>query len=549
MRMLFEKPVQLKRKFIEVCAAALVLLAPVKSQADDYYNGLTYSSDTTGVTITGYADSGVAVTIPSSINGLPVTSIANQAFSECTRLPGVTLPDSVTNIGCRAFYYCSSLTNIVIGSGVIIIGDYAFSECTCLTNVTLPNSVTYIGDGAFNNCASLTNIVIGSGVTFIGDYAFGECSRLIGVTLPDSVASIREGTFADCSRLTNVIIPSSVTNIGNFAFSGCARLTGVAIPASVASVGDYAFSWCSNLTSVIIPSHVTSMGQLAFSECDRLSSVYFSGDTPTEAGDSIFDGSIEVAVYVLAEASGWSNTFSGRLVVVETAASCFSWLTNNSTATLTRFAGSNSIVVIPHVFSGLPVVSIGENAFSNCLRLTSMTIPDTVTNIGKQAFVGCSNLASVTISEDVSSIGDRAFANCANLTSIRFKGNAPAKVGADVFSGSTVAIVYSSSLSTGWSSTLCGRPVVVETDSSCFSWESDGSTVFIARYTGSNGLGLHSSKDWRLAGWLHRMRSVLALHKIDQRDHSQHCHKHRRRGVLVLRVSNQCRDGQRRQNH
>ena len=170
-----------------------------------------------------------------------VTSIEDYAFSGCSKLTSITIPNSVTSIGAEAFTFC-----------------------TGLTSVTIPNSVTSIRGYAFVNCSGLTSVTIPNSVTSIGDYAFWGCSGLTSVTIPNSVTSISDGVFADCSGLTSVTIPNSVTSIGILAFNGCSGLTSVTIPNSVTSIRDYAFSNCSGLTSVTIPNSVTSIKIGAF---------------------------------------------------------------------------------------------------------------------------------------------------------------------------------------------------------------------------------------------------------------------------------------------
>ena len=136
----------------------------------------------------------------------------------------------VTTIGTRAFYHCTSLTSVAIGSGVRSIGSSAFSGCTSLTSVTILDSVTSIGYEAFYGCTSLTSITISNSVTTIGTRAFYYCTSLTNVTIPDGVTSIGDQAFYHCTSLTSVAIGSGVTSIGNEAFYYCTNLKSITIP-------------------------------------------------------------------------------------------------------------------------------------------------------------------------------------------------------------------------------------------------------------------------------------------------------------------------------
>ena len=286
----------------------------------------TYTTNKGTITITGYTGPGGTVTIPSTITGLPVTSIGTNAFYWRTTLTNVTIPNGVTNIGDGAFTECYNLHGVTIPNSLIQIGDGAFYACMSLTNVTIPNNVTNIGAQAFYWCTTLTNATIGTNVTRIGAEAF-SVSSLTSVTLPNKVTSISESLFDNCYNLTSVTIPKGVTSIGDYAFNNCPSLTSITIPNGVTNIGvyafydctsltsvtlgtnvmsiaPYAFNNCLNLTRVTIPNSVRSIGVWAFANCPDVEGFYFEGNPPSVTYYA-FAGDNGATLYYVPGTTGW----------------------------------------------------------------------------------------------------------------------------------------------------------------------------------------------------------------------------------------------------
>ena len=316
---------------------------PVTTIMSNAFHMSSVTSVTIGTNVTSIGDYAfqycglTSVTIPNS-----VTSIGDEAFYDCYDLISMTIPNSVTNIGDEAFQ-CTGLTSVTIGTNVTSIGAAAFKNCTSLTNVTIPNSVTSIGSFVFYGCRKLTAITVATNnpayssvagvlfdkskttliqcpggkagsytipnsVTNIGNSAFYYCSGLTSVTIGTNVTSIGDSAFYYCS-VTSVTIPNSVTSIGNYAFYYCSGLTNVTVPNSVTRIGGWAFACCYlGLTSVTIGNSVTNIGDEAFYECYHLTSLYFQGNAPS-LGAYVFYGENNPTVYYMPWTSGWSSRF------------------------------------------------------------------------------------------------------------------------------------------------------------------------------------------------------------------------------------------------
>ena len=165
------QPKTLATRLRAVCAVRLLPLLALLAVPAAVQAQFNFTTNSGAITITGYTGDGGDVTIPSSTNGYPVTSIGNSAFIDCFSVTNVTIPTSVTNIDVQAFTACG-LTSVTIPDSVISIGQSAFLDCSSLASLAIGNSVISIGDDAFYDCTSLTNIIIPKSVTNINGTAF-----------------------------------------------------------------------------------------------------------------------------------------------------------------------------------------------------------------------------------------------------------------------------------------------------------------------------------------------------------------------------------------
>ena len=311
------------------------------------YDGITYEGLYYNVTDTGEIEIARCyeyvrkVNIPIEIDGKFVTSIGKEAFSNCTGLTEITIPDSVTSIEDYAFSNCTSLTEITIPDSVTSIESGTFSGCTSLTEITLPDSVTdiegqyydgYSYYGAFSRCTSLTEITIPDSVTSIGECVFSGCTGLTEITISDSVKYIGEEAFKDCTNLKSITFLGSKTGIKEGAFSNCdadikfttedtygqegevvsvatnvtqltvkhkegkipagaykdgKRLKEVTLEEGITLIEDDAFANCDNLEKIVIPKSVTGIHYMAFTYDTKLT-MYGYKDTYAERYAEMF---------------------------------------------------------------------------------------------------------------------------------------------------------------------------------------------------------------------------------------------------------------------
>lgn len=395
-----------------------------------------------GAKITRNLDGGTVpgdLSIPSELDGYPVTGIGDSVFSWWSDLTSVTIPDSVTSIGKDAFSGCYGLTvtipasvtsiakNAFSGEGYTLIveeGSYAEqyiqeNNISCLhTDASGLWKYVLERDGAkimkYGKNAPVGDKVIpdeldGHAVTGIGDYAFYGCNRLTSVTMPDSVTSIGNWAFSGCYDLTSLTIPERVMSIGNGAFHSCEDLTSVTIPDGVKSIGDKAFVNCGRLISVTLPDDMMIIARNAFEGCDD---VVLSVKQGSDAERYAKERGIPYSV----------SGPEGNSEVISTARSSSEWkytlVDGNVRITGYMAMEPSGDLVIPSGLEGYAVTSIGDDAFSGCYGLTSAIIPDSVTSIGDDAFGDCYGLTSVIIPDSVTSIGSRAFNGCYGLTSV-----------------------------------------------------------------------------------------------------------------------------------
>lgn len=259
-----------------------------------------------------YSNQSGRLVIPDAVDNVPVTAIAESAFTSCTWLTEITFPDAVRSVGKEAFRGCTSLKAVHFGSSLRTISTSAFERCSALESVDLPDSLTAIDSSAFYGCTSLKSVRIPKGISVIRErvfyqctsleqvefsgkireiepYAFSLCSSLKSVDLPADLTKIYASAFANCTALTQIVIPDKVESIDSRAFEGCRSLTEVTLGAGITALRAYLFTGCSSLTAISLPASLKNIEGGVFSGCDALSEVRFAGSEADYAAISVGD--------------------------------------------------------------------------------------------------------------------------------------------------------------------------------------------------------------------------------------------------------------------
>ncbi len=232
------------------------------------------------------------------------------------------------------------------------------------------------------------HVTIPYGVTEIMGFGGYQNRTITGVTIPSSVTTIRQGAFQGHYELTEVTIPDSVTYLEYYAFQDCPKLETVRLPRHLDFLGSYCFADCTGLTNVTLPQSVDLMERNVF---DNTPWIKTQGEFPTLNG----------ILYAY-------NGKGGNVVVP-------SGVTKIACSFEENFAKRSNItsITIPE-----GVTEIGNSVFSDCGSLKSITLPSTLKKLGGSAFWGCKSLEKVVLPEGLTTLESDTFWGCTSLKEV-----------------------------------------------------------------------------------------------------------------------------------
>ena len=271
-----------------------------------------------------------------------------------------------------------------VPEGTEVIGDYAMSACDALVEVTIPDSVTAIGNRAFRWSKALKTVTIGENVKTIGERAFAGCQALEEIVIPDSVTAIGDRAFNYCSHLKTITFPAGMQEIRDQdLFTGCEKIHTVILPEGITAISSGAFKDCIGLSEINIPGSLTSIDMSAFANGENM---IVTTDIGTAAAEMLGKQGLPFRV---------PGSECDVLVVYDEAGKTITAIRVVSGNEKAKEKGATMIFTIPD-----GVTEIAPAAFKGYEGLVRVYIPDSVTAIGEEAFAGCADSMRCYVNED-----------------------------------------------------------------------------------------------------------------------------------------------------
>ena len=415
------------------------------------FNGCTSLASvdipSTVTSVSEYAFSGCSSLATVTFNeGL--ASIGSYSFNSCKALTSVTLPESVTTVGGNAFSNCTALESFYVGKSVTSLPVSAFSSDTALKSISvsadndtfssvdgvlfnknvtdivifprakegeyvIPDTVEKISDSAFDRANKITAVTIGKSVKSIGNSAFYSCTALTKIVINDDCETVGERAFQGCTALQSVTFGKNTKTLGSYCFYNCYALGEIVFGNSLEAIPYECFENARALTSITIPDSVKSIGTYAFQYCNALESVEFGSGVETISYEAFYGTKLSDVVIPDNVKTVGDYAFTSAPVKSIHIGSGVTSL--NPTRT---FADSVTTITVSDENT---VFTVADNVLYNkdmtilyfCPRLKEgeVIIPGTVTSLGDYAFYNCKKLTSIKEYGNVLSIGSYAINN------------------------------------------------------------------------------------------------------------------------------------------
>ncbi len=399
------------------------------------YSEYTYTVSGAYATITGCANTGESLVVPSVLLDYTVVAIAPSAFENNTQITTVQIPECVTDIGASAFAGCTSLENISISNKEALIDSTSFQntayynkadnwvngalyidnflvkvENTIQGEFVIEDEVISIAVGAFDNCTGLTTVVVGSGVKKHGNTPFASCTNLKTLVVGDGVTDFAK-LVGTSTSLENLVLGDGITTLATTALSKCTGLKTITLGKGITEIPNALFKNLKNLQTVIFEGEVTTVGNNAFYGCTAIKEIYLPDSIESLGTHAFYNCTSLEMVHLPADLTQIKQyTFYG----------CTSLKTISLPKTVTSI-GNNGFYkcsALEEINLHEGITEIGQHAFYNCKALKQINLPTTLTVLGRNAIYGCERVTQITIPNGITVVEDALFQNCKALTKV-----------------------------------------------------------------------------------------------------------------------------------
>jgi hypothetical protein len=338
---------------------------------------------------------------------------------------GEIILDNINSIGKYAFEYCKYLKNITIGGNIEKIDE----ECFCssgLQNVNITNNnLKSIERSAFYNCTELESINLPDSIISISRYAFRNCTELRYINLSNNIIHIDEYAFNNCRNLSSINIPSNnnFTSIDNSVFAGCSGLTSVNIPSNVTAIGDSAFASCTNLSTINISNNIAIIDSNAFSNCTNLENIIIQDTINNNYDNKGYIGRYAFRNCNLLKSITIPKSIYGiKSNAFSSSIEEINFQDNSNLKEISNEAFADTNIESIYLPDGIE--TLGDIIFFNCANLKEVSIPGTVKEIKYQLFTHDDafhpNVNNIILNEGTEKIARNVFYKCNNLKKMYF---------------------------------------------------------------------------------------------------------------------------------
>ena len=358
-----------------------------------------------GGTVTGLSNKSVSgeLMIPAEYDGQTITGIYQDAFTDCTRITSVTVPGTVSTIGFRTFVRMTGMKEIVFQEGVKRIEWGAFSDCTALNRIVIPASCTEIDVTAFDTCGKITFEVASDNPAYTavdGALLSQDCRTLL---------------FAP-GNVTSYAIPETVTEVAAFAFGTDQPIASIDVPSSVS----YLPSTCCWYNTAV--RKITFHGNPPEGGIPDVN-VWIEGNPWPTSVTGYYPKSRETAwkTAMASDDDGDDAKWHGlKMAAYQDITGPAASLVYDEPGVVTGVSNktTSGALVIPDEIADVAITQIAQDAFTDCTRITSVTVPGSVSTIGFRTFVRMTGMKEVVFQEGVREITWGAFSDCTALNRI-----------------------------------------------------------------------------------------------------------------------------------